>query len=610
MKTFASPRPAPGRRPRRPPLTQGLAAQRAARHRRAEIRQILDGSRVQAAEREEPSTTLVQRQPEEGPAIGSPKDPKQPPFGFTFDVLDPLNSRLRLFGYGTPSPRDVLKGVEQLRQLGRPPELTVPPYLGPLPKLSDEDLRRIGCEILPALCRPPELPPTPSLPPLTPPILRPPRLVHHAHRVLDHFVYAKDGVPDRHRGLLDRTATEMMDGPALVTDILGHTDTHGGTAYNQRLSEQRARSVEAYLRNRRVSARQIWGVSGLGETAPREPDKNNWLAAARNRRVELAMRRLLWKVTLPAGLTLQPPGGRSVTDPRPRVEAADLRSYRRLVRFMVDARTGIRGLVANPPASLSWEIRDNENVRDLMSLLDDLIADLQAQRYVVRFDQPAGDKLATYWYLQDEIHLRPFSNDQELAAVASSLVHEYAHAVQDRIAEELLRARRHPVEHTREDELRKEIEARRHGVYFALLMQALRRGNITNLSTYILHFNFETERTGSPAKQRQARTRIRKTILSHYTKQLAENAPAGRYLIEVRGDNGFLIRTGGAETALGAIPTNITKQPALENHLAGRIRRLPDYASLFRGPGGLSYGHIALVVYEGTRKLGEFGLKP
>jgi len=67
--------------------------------------------------------------------------------------------------------------------------------------------------------------------------------------------------------------------------LVGYTDSTGSSSYNQRLSEQRAGSVLAYLRNKNVIPQRL-SASGMGEQHPRA---SNATAAGRalNRRVEI-----------------------------------------------------------------------------------------------------------------------------------------------------------------------------------------------------------------------------------------------------------------------------------------------------------------------------------
>ena len=89
------------------------------------------------------------------------------------------------------------------------------------------------------------------------------------------------------REKLARIAGIILANPGLQIEIEGHTDSVGSDSYNQRLSEQRAESVRAYLERNGI-ARSVVGTSGLGES---QPVASNTTAAGRqqNRRVELVV---------------------------------------------------------------------------------------------------------------------------------------------------------------------------------------------------------------------------------------------------------------------------------------------------------------------------------
>lgn len=75
--------------------------------------------------------------------------------------------------------------------------------------------------------------------------------------------------------------------------IEGHTDSIGGEAYNQRLSERRAESVALSLENSGVSAQRIT-TKGYGKRYPVAPNTNpdgtdNPAGRAKNRRVEVVI---------------------------------------------------------------------------------------------------------------------------------------------------------------------------------------------------------------------------------------------------------------------------------------------------------------------------------
>jgi outer membrane protein OmpA-like peptidoglycan-associated protein len=88
------------------------------------------------------------------------------------------------------------------------------------------------------------------------------------------------------RERLAKVAGIILGHPGLTLAIEGHTDSVGGDAYNQTLSEQRAGSVRDYFIQQGLSAMNSVSAKGFGETMP---VASNDTAAGRqlNRRVEL-----------------------------------------------------------------------------------------------------------------------------------------------------------------------------------------------------------------------------------------------------------------------------------------------------------------------------------
>lgn len=86
-------------------------------------------------------------------------------------------------------------------------------------------------------------------------------------------------------GALNNVAATLVQYPSSYVDVIGHTDSTGAAAYNQRLSEQRANSVSQYLVSRGVQAVRVKSY-GMGE---RQPVASNATEAGRqaNRRVEI-----------------------------------------------------------------------------------------------------------------------------------------------------------------------------------------------------------------------------------------------------------------------------------------------------------------------------------
>ncbi len=87
---------------------------------------------------------------------------------------------------------------------------------------------------------------------------------------------------------LDKIADVIRQHDQTSVEIVGHTDSRGSEAYNQRLSEKRAEAVANYLIQRGVDPSRIT-TSGRGESEPRG---TNSTEAGRqlNRRVEIFLR--------------------------------------------------------------------------------------------------------------------------------------------------------------------------------------------------------------------------------------------------------------------------------------------------------------------------------
>ncbi len=75
---------------------------------------------------------------------------------------------------------------------------------------------------------------------------------------------------------------QVKENPHIRFEINGHTDSTGSIAYNQALSERRAKSVEDYLVGQEVPHDQIAVVQGFGKSHPLDPND-----PSKNRRVEV-----------------------------------------------------------------------------------------------------------------------------------------------------------------------------------------------------------------------------------------------------------------------------------------------------------------------------------
>ena len=100
---------------------------------------------------------------------------------------------------------------------------------------------------------------------------------------------------DTGSGDLKSSFYDVLNSVAIVLDeyektiiaVSGHTDSTGASDYNQKLSEQRARSVANYLKSRNIIAERF-EIVGFGEDYP-IADNSTPEGRAQNRRVELTL---------------------------------------------------------------------------------------------------------------------------------------------------------------------------------------------------------------------------------------------------------------------------------------------------------------------------------
>lgn len=85
--------------------------------------------------------------------------------------------------------------------------------------------------------------------------------------------------------ILDHAVDVLRANPEVRIEVQGHTDAYGSDAYNERLSDRRAKSVMDYFIRKGIDPdRLTW--SGFGEREPIDTNKTSE-GRARNRRVEL-----------------------------------------------------------------------------------------------------------------------------------------------------------------------------------------------------------------------------------------------------------------------------------------------------------------------------------
>lgn len=85
--------------------------------------------------------------------------------------------------------------------------------------------------------------------------------------------------------ILDAAADVLNRYPEMLVEVAGHTDSIGGDAFNQQLSQRRAEAVRQYLIGKGISAERLTAV-GYGESEPKATNDNEE-GRELNRRVEL-----------------------------------------------------------------------------------------------------------------------------------------------------------------------------------------------------------------------------------------------------------------------------------------------------------------------------------
>jgi hypothetical protein len=316
------------------------------------------------------------------------------------------------------------------------------------------------------------------------------------------------------------------------------------------------------------------------------------------------------------------PAAAQVRDPRPRVLPAERAAFSDLQTYVAGLPTRLRALVGSGAASEPWLTSTNSNVQSALRVLDQLSNDLSSERFVVRFDQPAGTNVAAvYDSLNDVMHLRPYNGVRERTVITIDLLHEYTHVLQDREAERVFVNSTAPHVHTRQEDLARETQARQEQVYFGEMLRVL--GDPvpdsaifgSQLSDRVFRGRFERERTGRTSRERGAATReIRAEIETAYASQLATNSSIKTYRIEITSSNHALLylNIAGATSPrdLGLVPAGITERDPLSAHLERSIRALPEFSRLSNAGGGRRFTILTFAItYNGDHVM-EFGIQP
>jgi OOP family OmpA-OmpF porin len=147
-----------------------------------------------------------------------------------------------------------------------------------------------GCGPAPApapapVVAPPPAPPAPAVAPRAAPAPQAPAASKVTYAADAFFDFDKATLKPAGKAKLDDLVGKVKGINLEVIIAVGHTDSVGSDAYNQKLSVKRAESVKAYLVSKGIEKNRIY-TEGKGEKQPVADNKTNE-GRAKNRRVEI-----------------------------------------------------------------------------------------------------------------------------------------------------------------------------------------------------------------------------------------------------------------------------------------------------------------------------------
>jgi outer membrane protein OmpA-like peptidoglycan-associated protein len=147
-------------------------------------------------------------------------------------------------------------------------------------QLPEEQMKRffLLCSVLAlAACAQPAPPPPPAAPPPPPP---PPE-----HNFTVFFDWDRANITPEGQQIVEAAAATFKSQPPVPVQVIGHTDTSGSPAYNQKLSEQRAQNVAGALSQAGVP-QDAMTVTGVGQNDLKVPTPPG-VREPQNRRTEI-----------------------------------------------------------------------------------------------------------------------------------------------------------------------------------------------------------------------------------------------------------------------------------------------------------------------------------